>query len=169
MILTKDKILEEIKAGNIKIEPFDKSRVGPGSVDLRIDDEFRTFKKVEEVVHIDNQTDHTKYTEVKNVDDYLLIMPGETVQGITKEKITLAPNICGWLEGRSRFARMGLLIHISASFIQPGVSNRQVLEISNMSGMPLAIYPGTAVCQVIFQRTEGEAQYKGRFSKQDSV
>ena len=53
--------------------------------------------------------------------------------------------------------------------LQPGVSNKQVLEISNMSSMPLALYPGTAICQMIFERTEGKAKYKGKFAKQRSV
>jgi dCTP deaminase len=168
-VLTKKEILKEIKKGNIKITPFKKSQVGPGSVDLHLGDEFRVFKKVKKPVKINSRTDHRKYTKVIKIKDYITLMPGETVQGITKEKITLAPDICGWLQGRSRFARLGLLIHISASFIQPGVSNKQVLEIANMSNMPLAISPGTKICQIIFERAEGEAKYKGKFSKQKSV
>lgn len=168
-ILTKNVIIKEIKKGNIKITPFKKSQVGPGSVDLHLGNEFRVFKKVHRVVHVNDKTDHREITEVLRVKDYLLLMPGETIQGITKEKITLAPNICAWLEGRSRFSRLGLLVHISASFIQPGINNKQVLEISNMSHMPLAIYPGTAICQMIFERAEGKAKYKGRFAKQKSV
>ncbi|NCN03456.1 MAG: dCTP deaminase, partial [Candidatus Pacebacteria bacterium] len=85
---------------------------------------------------------------------------------ITKEKITLPGNICGWLEGRSRFARLGLLIHISAGLIQPGVDNHQVLEITNLSPNTLVLYAGERICQLAFQRCEGEAFYKGRFEKQ---
>ena len=168
-VLTRDEILKEIKKGNIKIKPFKKSQVGPGSVDLHLDNEFRIFKKVHRVVHVNDKTDHKRVTEVVKVKDYLLLVPGETVQGITREMVILPPNLCAWLEGRSRFARLGLLVHISASFIQPGISNKQVLEISNMSQMPLAIYPGTAICQMIFERTEGKARYKGRFARQRTV
>lgn len=168
-ILTKTAILKEIKAGNIKITPFNKSKVGPGSVDLHLSNEFRIFRKVQDVIHVNNRTDHKKYSKVEKIKSHFLLLPGETVLGITKEKVTLSSNLCGWLQGRSRFARLGLLIHISANFIQPGVSNKQVLEISNMSSMPMALYPGTAICQMIFERTEGKAKYKGRFANQKSV
>jgi dCTP deaminase len=168
-ILTHDVILEEIKKGAISIIPFDANCVGPGSADLHLGDEFRVFDKVEEIVHVDDKADHKKHTRKVKVQDYLLLMPGETVMGVTQEKIRLDGSLCGWLEGRSRFARMGLLVHISASFVQPGINNRQVLEISNMSQMPLALYPGTALCQIIFERAEGSATYKGRYKNQQGV
>ena len=99
-------------------------------------------------------------------DGNFVIKPGETILGITQEKITLASNLCGWLEGRSRFARLGLLVHISASFMQPGISNRQVLEISNMGAVSLRLHAGTKMCQFIFQKTIGQAKYSGRFVDQ---
>jgi len=71
-----------------------------------------------------------------------------------------------WLEGRSRFARLGLMIHVTAGFVAPGIDNRQVLEISNLSGRELRIHPGTRLCQIVLQRTEGEAVYRGRFANQ---
>jgi len=95
-------------------------------------------------------------------------MPGETVNAITVEKITLPDDICGWLEGRSSFARLGLMVHITASFMQPGISNRQVLEISNVAPIPLAIYPGVKICQFVFQKMIGKAVYKGKFAAQNS-
>ncbi|MCS6924784.1 MAG: dCTP deaminase, partial [Candidatus Binatia bacterium] len=81
----------------------------------------------------------------------------------------LPGDICGWLEGRSRFARLGLIIHVTSSFISPGVNNRQVLEIANLAGRPLAIHAGTRLCQLILQRTEGSAVYQGRFARQDRL
>ena len=66
-ILTKKEILKEIKAGNIEITPFKRSDVGPGSVDLHLDNEFRVFKNVEKLVHVNSKTDHRKVTKkVKN-------------------------------------------------------------------------------------------------------
>ena len=98
--------------------------------------------------------------------EMLTSQPGQTVLGITQEKITLGDGICGWLEGRSRFARVGLLVHISASFMQPGICNHQVLEISNFGPIPLNLIPGTPVCQFIFQRCENPGKYQGVFSGQ---
>jgi dCTP deaminase len=94
---------------------------------------------------------------------------GSTIHGITLERITLPPSLCGFLEGRSRFARLGLMIHVTSAFVQPGVSNRQVLEISNVSGHPLEIHAGVRVCQLVVLRTEGEAVYRGRFSDQEQI
>lgn len=166
-ILTRDEILKEVRDGRIRIEPFDESQLGPASYDLRLDNKFRTFLKVHDIFDVDEDANYetiTKYVEVK---ERFLLMPGEAVLGITEEKITLPPDICGWLEGRSRFARVGLTVHITAGFMQPGISNRQVLEINNMGAAPLALKPGTRVAQFIFQRTIGQAVYKGRFSAQD--
>ncbi|HSP05757.1 MAG TPA: dCTP deaminase [Acidobacteriota bacterium] len=165
-ILTRTEILKEISAGNILIEPFHADCVGPASVDLHLGKEFRVFRKVHDVVRVTAESNYEEITERILVEDHLLLMPQETVLGITQERITLSSSLCGWLEGRSRFSRLGLLVHISASFMQPGIANKQVLEISNQSPMPLALYPGIAICQFIFQRTIGEARYEGKFRNQ---
>jgi dCTP deaminase len=164
-ILTKLEILKEIKKKNIKITPFDRSALGPGSIDLTLSNKFRIFKKLKKIIDADEKLDYQDITKLVTVDS-IVIKPGETILGITKEKITLASNICGWLEGRSRFARLGLLVHISASFMQPGISNRQVLEISNMGAVSLRLHAGTKICQFIFQKTIGRAKYSGKFVDQ---
>lgn len=165
-ILTHNEILKEVAAGNIIIDPYNAEKVGPASVDLHLGNEFRVFRKVHDIVRVTPDSNHEEITERIIVEDRLLLMPQETVLGITVEKISLAPNLCGWLEGRSRFSRLGLLVHISASFMQPGIDNKQCLEISNFSPMPLALYPGIPICQFIFQRTIGEAKYEGKFRNQ---
>ncbi|MEW6284487.1 MAG: dCTP deaminase [Candidatus Eremiobacterota bacterium] len=166
MILTRDEILKEVEKGALKIDPFDPALVGPGSVDLHLGDKFRTFKKLHTIYHVTNDSDFEEITELVTVTDYFVLMPQETVLAVTRERITLPPYLCGWLEGRSRFARLGLMVHITAGFMQPGLNNRQVLEISNVSSVPLALHPGTRLAQFIFQRTEGEAMYQGRFANQ---
>jgi dCTP deaminase len=166
-VLTRDVILQEIHAGHIVITPFDEGQVGPGSVDLHLGNEFRIFKKMHTIYHVTNNSDFNEITELIKVDDHFMLMPGETVLGITAERVKLPPFLCGWLEGRSRFARLGLMVHITAGFMQPGIDNRQVLEISNVSSIPLALHPGTRICQFIFMRTEGEATYRGAFASQD--
>ncbi|NTW58008.1 MAG: hypothetical protein HGA43_02425 [Nitrospirae bacterium] len=88
------------------------------------------------------------------------------VLGITKEKIALADTISGRLEGRSRFARSGLAVQVTAGFMHPGISNHQVLEIVNPGYAPLALYPGTRICQFIFERCDGHAISHGRFVQQ---
>jgi dCTP deaminase len=165
-VLTRDEILKEVEKGGIEIDPYDPALVGPGSVDLHLGDQFRTFKKLHTIYHVTNDSDFEQITELVTVKDYFVLMPQETVLAITRERIKLAPYLCGWLEGRSRFARLGLMVHITAGFMQPGINNRQVLEISNVSSVPLALHPGTRLAQFIFAQTLGEAVYQGRFSTQ---
>lgn len=165
-ILTHDEILKEIDAGRIVIDPFTPEAVGPASVDLRLSNEFRVFKKLHKTFDVTEDADYEDITEHTVVEDRFLLLPGENVLGITQERVTLPADLCGWLDGRSRFARLGLTVHVTAGFMQPGISNQQVLEINNVSPIPLYLYPGTFVCQFIFQRCIGSAVYQGRFSSQ---
>jgi dCTP deaminase len=143
--------------------------VGPGSVDLRLRPHFKVFKTPRKVVVIDDAVDYQEFTETITAEGGILLMPGETVLGWTLERITLADHLCGWLEGRSTFARLGLMVHISAGFMQPGLDNHQCLEMTNFSPNPMSIMPGTRICQFIFQRTIGEARYTGKFRDQRAV
>lgn len=168
-VLTRDELFHAIREGRIQIEPFSEDMVGPGSVDLNLSNEFRIFKKIRRAVVVDDSMDLEKITRLVCRERSFTLLPGETILGITKERIKLAPNICGWIQGRSRFARIGLLVHMTASFIQPGIDNRQVLEISNMAPFPLILKPHTRICQVIFQKTVGEAVYLGKHKDQSSL
>ena len=164
-ILIGAEIRNALDAGDIKIEPLDPSQIGPGSIDLTLGNDFRVFKKKFKVYHVKNESRFEDITRSVHVpdDSYIVIKPGEMILGITKERITLADNISGRLEGRSRFARFGLAVHVTAGFMQPGISNHQVLEIVNLGHGPLALYPGTRICQFVFERCEGHATYAGRF------
>ena len=167
-ILSKNKILAAIADGEIEITPFYPECVGPASVDLHLSRAFRIFQSRRRVMRISDIMDYREITYGKWLDkeETLLLMPGETILGMTEEKIKTPNDICGWLEGRSKFARMGLLVHISASFMQPGINNHQVLEMSNFGPIALEIVPGVSVCQFIFQRINGRASYQGKFKDQ---
>ncbi|MFH1332603.1 MAG: dCTP deaminase [archaeon] len=169
MILTRNEILKEISRGRIKINPFNKNQVGPASIDLTLDNEFRVFKRRLFPYKVDDKSDFEKVTRKRKAKKYIILHPGEFVLGITKEKITLPENICGWLSGRSKFARLGVSVHITANFIQPGINNKQVLEIKNVSHLPLKLQVGTRIVQIILERTEGGSKYTGRFSKQEHI
>ncbi len=168
-VLTRDVLLAEIAARRIVIEPFDPSQVGPASIDLTLGDEIRVIERGPEPIPIREDVDYRDYTRVASLAKPYVLAAGATIHGITRERITLAPDLCGLLEGRSRFARLGLMIHVTSAFVQPGVSNRQVLEISNVSGHPLEIHAGTRLCQLVVLRAEGQAHYRGRFSSQERL
>jgi dCTP deaminase len=168
-ILVGAEIETALQNGSIKIEPLDSSQVGPGSIDLTLGNDFRVFKKKSEVYHVKNDSRFEDITTSVHVEDggFVVINPGEMILGITREKITLADNISGRLEGRSRFARFGLAVHVTAGFMHPGISNHQVLEIVNLGHAPLALYPNTRICQFVFERCDGHAKYQGRFAEQE--
>lgn len=167
-VIAHSELLSLLKKGVIRIEPFDEALVGPASVDLHVGNKFIVYKGVRNLFHVVDDADFTQITEEITVKDgdHFVLMPGASVLALTKEKITLPDNVCGRLEGRSRFARVGLLVHITASFMHPGISNHQVLEMYNASPFPLAIHPGTRICQFVFEYTEGKGHYKGKFVNQ---
>ncbi len=170
MILTHDEILLAIESGEIKIYPFDRSRVGAASVDLTASRWFRRLAAGPEPIVLGRETDYrdpaiTTLIEIPE-GEYLEVASKEMVLGITRERVGLPEGMCGWFDGRSRFARLGLLVHISAGFMQPGTFNNTVLEIFNMSPRTLRIFPGASLCQFIFQRALGHARHAGRFSDQ---
>ena len=166
MILTRDVILREIADGRLALDPFTPDQVGPASIDLHLGDEIRVMEGGPPVIDLDEAADYRTVTKVRPLADPYDLKPGETIHGITRERITLPPDVGGWLEGRSRYARLGLMIHVTSGFVAPGVDNRQVLEMSNVAGRPLRVRAGIRLCQIVLQRTEGEAVYRGRFADQ---
>ena len=169
MILTRDAIRREIDAGRVVIEPFSFDQVGPASIDLHLGDEIRVMREGRDAVPVTDDVDYQTFTDVRRLDVPYALAPGETIHGITRERITLPGDIGGWLEGRSRFARVGLMIHVTSGFVQPGVAGRQVLEMSNVSGGTLVIHAGVRLLQIVLQRCEGSAVYQGRFARQERL
>jgi dCTP deaminase len=169
MILTREVILREIASGRLGIEPYVPEQIGPASIDLHLGDEIRIMAGGPEVIEVTEEADYRTVTRVERLDRPYVLRPGETIHAITRERLRLPPDVCGWLEGRSRYARLGLMIHITSGFVAPGVASRQVLEMSNVAGRALAIHAGVPVCQVVLQRCEGQAVYDGRFRNQESL
>jgi dCTP deaminase len=165
-ILTHEVILREIAARRIVVDPFVPDQVGPASIDLHLSNTFWLFENRHVVHEVREESDFTQLTHSIETDEGVLLQTGETVLGLTRERVTLAPSLCGWLEGRSRFARLGLAVHVTAGFMQPGIDNRQVLEMTNLGPTPLQLRPGVRICQLVIERCEGEATYRGRFAVQ---
>jgi dCTP deaminase len=168
-VLTRDAILAELDAGRLRIEPFSREQVGAASIDLTLGDEIRIIEAGADAIDLREGVDYRAHTRVHRLDEPYVLEPGRTIHGITCERLALPDDLCGFLEGRSRFARLGLMIHVTSAFVQPGVSNRQVLEMSNVSGHPLRIHPAVRLCQIVLMRTEGRAVYAGRFADQQAI
>jgi len=168
-VLTRDAIRAELDAGRLVITPFEEDQLGAASIDLTLAEEIRVIEHPEHAIDLVADSDYRDHTRVARLDEPYRLEPGSTIHGITRERIRLPGDLCGFLEGRSRFARLGLMIHVTSAFVQPGVDNRQVLEMSNVSGHPLRIHPGVRLCQIVLMRTEGVARYEGRFARQDEI
>ncbi|MCX8202474.1 MAG: dCTP deaminase [Candidatus Micrarchaeota archaeon] len=169
-ILSNIDIKKAIKNKEIIIDPMPPEECfGPGSVDIALSNVFYLPKK-KRPKQLDAACDSFELLYDKTEANEVILNPGDCILAVTEERLILAPNICGWIQGRSRFARMGLTAHVASSFIQPGSQNRQVLEIANLSKVPIKISKGLRLCQIIFERTDSkpEVPYSkiGRFAKQ---
>lgn len=154
MILSDKDIRRLLKKKIIKITPLKDDQIGPASIDLTLSNEWHFFKpalkkKTVDLAKIPFQEAFT----VKKADS-MVLKPGQMCLARTKEKITLPANIMGNLEGRSRYARMGLVIHITSALVQPGSSNHQVLEIVNLAPFPVKLHAGMRISQVVLEQLE---------------
>jgi dCTP deaminase len=170
MILSDRSIMEEIDAGRVVIEPFDRADLQPSSVDLHVDRTFRTFHNAR-YPYIDvrrEMPDLTELTEVEYEQPFIL-HPGEFVLGSTLERVTLPDDLVARLEGKSSLGRLGLLIHSTAGYVDPGWDGYLTLELSNVANLPITIYPGMKIGQISFFRltTAADSPYgsKERGSK----
>jgi dCTP deaminase len=151
MALSDVDIREYLKKGIIRIEPFEESQLGPASVDLTLGDEWYFFKKQYIGKSVDLSTTPFQEAFEMRKADKVELKPGELCLGKTREKISIPANIIGKLEGRSRYARMGLIIHITAAVVQPGSDNHQVLEIVNLAPFPVVLRAGMRISQILFE------------------
>ena len=151
MIFSDRTIKESIAAGRIIIDPYDEAMVQPSSIDLRVDRFFRVFEN-HRYPFIDPRTPQPDLTTQVEADEDtpFMLHPGEFVLGSTLEAVTLADDVVARLEGKSSLGRLGLLIHSTAGFIDPGFSGHITLELSNVATLPIAIYPGMKIGQISF-------------------
>lgn len=151
MIFSDRSIREAIEIGSIQIDPYEPSFVQPSSIDLRVGSAFRVFvnHRYSEIDPRSPQQDLTQLVEVDDAEPFML-HPGEFVLGSTLERVKLGEDIVARLEGKSSLGRLGLLIHSTAGFIDPGFEGHITLELSNVATLPIAIYPGMKIGQVSF-------------------
>ena len=155
MILSDRTIKRLLGEGRIEIDPYDEALVQPSSVDVRVDRYFRVFRN-NLYPYIDVKTAQEDLTELVEIDDAPFILhPGEFVLGSTLERVRLPDDIVGRLDGKSSLGRLGLLIHSTAGFIDPGWDGHVTLELSNVANLPITIYREMKIGQLSFvQMTE---------------
>ncbi len=151
MVLSDRSIRRLVADGRIGIDPFDDSLVQPSSVDVRVDRYFRVFRN-SRYPFIDVKKPMEDLTELVEIegDEPFILHPGEFVLGSTLERVTLPDDLVARLEGKSSLGRLGLLIHSTAGFIDPGWDGHVTLELSNVANLPITIYYGMKIGQLSF-------------------
>jgi dCTP deaminase len=159
VVLSDRTIRRLIAEGRIGIEPFDDALMQPSSLDVRVDAYFRVFRN-SRYPYIDVKARQEELTELVEVvgDEAFILHPGEFVLGSTLERVTLPDDLVARLEGKSSLGRLGLLIHSTAGFIDPGWDGHVTLELSNVANLPITIYPGMKIGQISFVQLSEPAE-----------
>jgi dCTP deaminase len=150
-VLSDRDIRAAIEGGRIRIDPYDSSCLQPSSVDLHLDRTFRVFRN-NRYPYIDvrqPQPDLTELIEIPD-DEPFILHPGEFVLGQTLEWVEVPDDIVARLEGKSSLGRLGLLIHSTAGYVDPGWKGNLTLELSNVANLPITLYCGMKIGQVSF-------------------
>lgn len=159
MILSDRTIKEQIGAGRILVDPLDPKDIQPASIDIHLGDQVLVFRNYTRgFVDIRQSTDDLTepVTLVPGVP--FVLHPGEFILAGSRELIAVPDDILGRLDGKSSLGRIGLLIHSTAGFIDPGWRGRLTLELSNVSKLPVTLYTGMAIGQISFMQLTTPAE-----------
>ncbi len=148
MMYSDTDILQAIKSGELVIEPLQRRHISGATVDLTLHPRFRVFHTTH-LTHIDvkKEFDVTEPVEVA-ADGSFILHPGEFVLGSVAEKITLSAKLAAIIEGRSSLGRIGLIVHATASLVEPNWSGPLTLEMSNISSLPIKLYAGMRIAKL---------------------
>jgi dCTP deaminase len=158
-VLSDGTIRRLVDEGRIVIRPWDPELVQPASVDLRLGDSFRVFHN-HRAAAIDLRDPPTNLTEAVPVeeDEPFVIHPGEFVLGRTREHVEMPDDIVARIEGKSSLGRLGLIVHATAGFVDPGFKGTLTLEITNLTRIPIKLYAGLLIAQLSFMTLDAPAE-----------
>ena len=152
-VLSDRDIRAALASAEVRIDPYDPRDLQPSSVDLHLDRSFRVFRN-NRYAFIDVRTPQPDLTELLRIDDDepFILHPGEFVLGQTIEWVELPDDLVARLEGKSSLGRLGLLIHSTAGYVDPGWKGNLTLELSNVANLPITLYYGMRIGQISFLR-----------------
>ena len=153
MVLSDRDIRAELERGRVVLDPFDARLVQPASVDVRLGGDVRVFRNSTHVA-IDPEKHQPDLTERVVVGDggTFVLHPGQFALGTTLERIAVPDDLLAKLEGKSSLGRLGLMIHSTAGYIDPGWDGQVTLELSNVATLPILLRPGMRIGQISFER-----------------
>jgi dCTP deaminase len=158
-VLSDGTIRRLVDEGRITITPWDPAMVQPASVDLRLGNSFLVFHNFR-VPAIDLADPPSNLTEQVVLDDgdSFVIHPGEFVLGRTEEYVELPDDVVARIEGKSSLGRLGLIVHATAGFVDPGFKGTLTLEITNLTRVPIILWPGKPIAQLSFMGLDAPAE-----------
>lgn len=158
VILADRTIRERVANGQLVIDPFDPELVQPASVDVRLGTEFRVMRN-SRMTHIDPLLSNDSLMETVQVElgEPFVLHPDEFALGHTAETFRLPPDVVGIVNGKSSLGRLGVQVHATAGFVDPGFAGTIVLEFSNVATLPILLRPGMRVAQMVFQSLDRPA------------
>ncbi len=157
-VLSDGTILALVEQGRIRVDPWDPSLVQPASVDLRLGDSFRVFHNYRvSTIDLHNPPEGLTEEVVVNADESFVIHPGEFCLGRTLEWVELPDDIVARIEGKSSLGRLGLIVHATAGFCDPGWKGTLTLELNNLTRVPIKLYPGLLIAQLSFMSLDRPA------------
>ncbi len=157
-VLSDGTISRLVSEGRIGIDPWDPGLVQPASVDLRLGDSFRVFHN-HRATAIDLRRPPENLTEevVVPEGESFVIHPGEFCLGRTLEWVELPDDIVARIEGKSSLGRLGLIVHATAGFCDPGWKGTLTLELNNLTRVPIILHPGLEIAQLSFMMLDRPA------------
>jgi dCTP deaminase len=159
MILSDRDIIEAVREGAIVVEPFEERFVQPASLDVRLGDRFLLFRiTAREAIDVKEPLDDLMEEVSVAPNEPFVLHPGEFVLGCTYEKVGVSPSIAGQLTGKSSLGRLGIIVHATAGFLDPGNCLRLTLELHNIGKLPVRLYGGMPIAQMTFYRLTSEAE-----------
>lgn len=158
-VLSDGTITRLVDAGRIRIDPWDPALVQPASVDLRLGESFRVFHnyRAESIDLRDPPENLTEEVMVAD-DESFVIHPGEFCLGTTEEWVELPDDIVARIEGKSSLGRLGLIVHATAGFCDPGFKGALTLELNNLTRIPIKLWPGLLIAQLSFMALDRPAE-----------
>lgn len=175
MVLAIDKLAELMERGELSINPILdwKEQAEGAKVDLRLDNEFWIIEAEAQTHHDTREGFQELFSEItvpySGEGSRFILHPGEFALAKTFEYVDLPNHLLGRLGGRSSLARQGIVIHATASVVDPGYTGRLTLELTNFGSVPVKLYPRQRVAAITFEKVEGEAStYEGKFGSEGS-
>jgi len=163
MVLSDRDIKKALKSGLIKITPFPdlKTQLGSCSIDLRLGNTFRVFEHSRypyiDPMRKDYSSEITREITIKE-GEHFIMQPGDFVLAVTFERVKIASNLMGRLEGRSSLGRIGIVVHSTASVFDPGWDGKCVLELGNLGRMAVSLTVGMRICAMTFEELSSVAE-----------